>query len=429
MKKACFFAMAMVAALALLTCDFGPVGEEPVFSAKGQRLLPIKIGLNSRALTDDIAKTYVNYFEVAFKSGDEYFRIAWRSGDEARIYVPAGDYASYDPTGIGTPAKAAIMFAGRMVGSKRVLLAVGSLTGTDAGPSVTVINNATKSVTFSLRPIETDLDAPGTITVSPAFTPGTPPRAAIEYIGNNPGGITRRYPVVSMDENKQQSITYKITDSTAIPEVVGIILAGQGSYTTEAVLAPNPEIAPGWTIGTNPVPITKGSTDPLNSTTGNGTGSPTTFEDIEITAGEAFTGKFDIKITTPDSFGLSAISFEIPVCALNHTASFPNTWYISGGMRNSEYDTGLMITTCSVCTRDLLALPCVGKCSNCGSDWASTACSVNSSNECTDASATNICASSTLVAPPPIEVMMGGRFMVSTGDSLIGVIVNPDWRP
>jgi len=57
-------------------------------------------------------------------------------------------------------------------------------------------------------------------------------------------------------------------------------------------------------------------------------------------------GIFDITInTTGITDGLSQISIEVPVCAIDIANDYPGTWYIRGGLNQHELDEGIEVNT------------------------------------------------------------------------------------
>jgi len=108
----------------------------------------------SRALTADLAKSLVDYYEVAFKdpgyngtTNTKIYRTAWNYAKTGRIAVPAGDY-----TGAGK----AVLFAGRY--NDKTLYAVGIITAVDSTSGTADIKPTTTKVTFTLSPLLNDIN-------------------------------------------------------------------------------------------------------------------------------------------------------------------------------------------------------------------------------------------------------------------------------
>ena len=304
MKKVFILGIAAVCALLVFSCDaFGPGDYKPVYNDKGQRMveLSLSVGQPGRALTTDLAQGYTNYYEVAFKFGADYYRIAWRAGDDPKIYVPVGTYTS---TGAPADTNTALLFAGRVISGKPVLLATGVL---DSGS--TNISAVTAAVTFNLTALTADVATPGTITAVPAATDGRPATVSAQF---NINGTTRDFLVRNIDKATATTLTYALT----APNSAGVIVKGNGTFSSERVLSTDPAVG--------------GVTIPSGS--------------ITLTPDIAFSGTFDIVVTSADEYCLAAISFEIPVCPISTSESYPGIWYMRGGILNSEYDTGLLLS-------------------------------------------------------------------------------------
>jgi len=170
MKKAFFAGIVVLLALTIITCEgFSPNdtggGESAKIVYKDGQPWGVELAINtggaSRAMTDNIAKGWVNYYEVAFMYNDVIYRAKWRLGSVGRIAVPFGNYDTADPANGDSVAAlagkgAAILFAGRF--DSKTLLAVGNLTGVTGG-SGTTIDAATTGVTFTLTALTTDVKA------------------------------------------------------------------------------------------------------------------------------------------------------------------------------------------------------------------------------------------------------------------------------
>ena len=177
MKKAILAGLTVLLALVMVTCDaFPPVdvvplnetGNQPeiTYDTDGTPLVNLTIktgGTPSRALSEALAKDWVDYYEVAFVSPDgKIFRARWKLGTVGRIAVPHGNYNTVDPDAVvPSPTNttgAAIMFAGKY--ETRNLLAVGELvftSNTDGETDTKIIDHDTISVTFELTALSIDV--------------------------------------------------------------------------------------------------------------------------------------------------------------------------------------------------------------------------------------------------------------------------------
>ena len=304
--------LAILAVLIVMaSCDFNNQSKsesnDPIYTDDGKPLVYLTIDTNNvnRALTTDLAQKYTDYYEVAFKDGDNYYRTAWHDGETGRILVPYGDYSLANNVGISTIEKTAIIFAGRYFPNvEPTLLAVGKLHSSTA-----VITASSTHVTFELEALENDIT-------------GNPSTFTVEDIGTIINKITyiktsiddqREFPVFAVKRNEINTAIYTIT----CPNSNGVIIAGSGIFKPRVVLLQG--INPGF-----------GGLDGITGSISPDAGA------VSVCGGE-----FELTINIPDKDGIAAFSLEIPVCALNTSEKFPGIWHIRGGLRNAESDLGV----------------------------------------------------------------------------------------
>jgi len=294
MKKAFFALLAVLFTLTVVTCDINPPAEQGkaniIYDENDQPWgvnLTISAGTDDRAMTAGIAKLMVNYYEVAFKSGSQIYRTSWRAGETGKLAVPFGDYDTADPSA----ADSAIIFAGRY--ETKTLLAVGLLT---SGP----IDSDAANVTFTLTPLTTDVSTSFEITDGPDAPPYS---STIVHNGDT-------IPLFYVKPN---------TTNEATLTIGGISSCGDGIF----IQTPS--------LSTSSVTSSSG----LGFTLGTPVISPAT--------GAVSTGVFEFAldvpaIAAPATSGLSSLSFDIPVRALDQGSG--DIWHILGGFKNAEFDLG-----------------------------------------------------------------------------------------
>ena len=312
MKKAFFAVLTILLAMLAVTCDNsispGVETEKPQFTAGGQPLVSLTIGVPalSRALTQDLAKGGVDYYEVAFKdAAGKVYRASWDYTKAGRIAIPPGDY---------TGADNAVLFAGRY--SDRTLLAVGILTNVDnAGtpPAQMVIEPNTASVTFGLAALTNDVS---TDKVNSTFSI-TGPDSPFDYRTSQISAATipealidgASYPVFRIPADMASGIT--ATYKLIVPNSTGVMIAGAGRI-----------LSSGYFYESDSGVTVKGTISPASGLV----------SDVS--------GVFNIAIDTAGiGSGLSRFSIDVPVCAID-ASSAPGTWYIRGGISNQLLDAG-----------------------------------------------------------------------------------------
>ena len=314
MKKLFFTLIAVVFALAIVTCDFfaPPV---PVTPDDDDGLGPLQpgeffIGLNKasvRALTPALARAGADFFEVVFTNGSLYERGTFREGRTIRMRVPIYDQ-EYDNSG----TYQAYVFAGRNEG--KTLLGIGMIELVE-GPTNTintdnVIYSDTERVTFRLEALITDVNS----TVSSTFTINDT-RVSVT---NAPIGVST-VPVFLLPRNiggLPATFDFNLTDNHGFGELLfdSIVSAGTPVITTRETILDDYELRLA-AVTTSTALATSGGT----------------------TNADAFY-RLSFNITTPDRDGLGLMYLAAPVYLLD--AADAITWYLRGGINNSLIDFG-----------------------------------------------------------------------------------------
>jgi len=346
MKKLIFGGLAILLALSLIViaCDAEIGGNEDPelgytdveYSIDGKSMTLYLEGTvpesrSSRALTDAMAKSGHDFFEVVFVSGGVVARTSWEIGESAGIKnVPRGvDYAA---------ATSAILFVGRK--ADKTLLAVGLLTAVDdAAPvNATTVTVSTSKVTFTIQSIIAGLpNAPtstGDVTAAagdtfllaaPAPTAGTPVNTATTYTAANYSDY--KFPAYKLqpDASNVTGASYQLGGIVAT-HMAGIKVVEDG---TASIRIPR-------------FPIGSGNYRDLP-----GPYASAVTASITITADAALstlTGAIPIVITPGEIQGVCSLSFEVPVYAIqNNTTAIGDVpastiWKLKPGFGTSVFD-------------------------------------------------------------------------------------------
>jgi len=332
MKKAFLAMFAVLFGLVVVTCDVNPLvtcdvnpltetsGNSNVVYDEDGKPWGVNLSINTgpliipdplnRALSGPLAQSWVNYYEVVFRTGGTNYRARWRTGEVGKIAIPFGDYSSVNPTSTA----AAILFAGRV--ETKTLLAVGRLTAT-TGSNYPAINAGTTGVTFTLTPLTTDVKADPTSSFQISLGPTFP---TDDYTAMN-------FPTVSY--NGADVPLFKVATGPTVNSATYAI-GGITNTNRDAVRI----VAPPTLI-----PETVLTQD----------GSVNSFTPTNLSVSTIFTpgaacptlNSIAISITVPtNAAGLFAFMLNIPVKAMDSTDVNGDTWYIQGGLRNSAYDMG-----------------------------------------------------------------------------------------
>jgi len=394
MKKALFALAAVLFALTVVTCTVDTPKEESNIVYKNGKPwgveLSIRDGNISRSMTGDIARLYVNYYEVAFMSdGEPTRRTQWYKGETGKLEVPFGNYAGVDPLAVTSTTGAAIMFAGY----GKTLLAVGKLS-----PGTANITANTTSVTFELTPLLADVKGANTS----AFQITTTGHLTSTYNGGDTWTLADAVlaatavgqttvnasdttdlvngQTIRITGNATRYVVSNVTAGTSF-DVTPVLAAAVTAASTVEILSPGnfPRInlkitdtTPATILDLPMFYVKVGDTNEATYTvTGGGGGFPhyqgvilqasprltssaipssvtgSGFELVDLTltntavlTSGVFTFTFDVPGTTLGSTteGLAWLSIDIPVKALNSTGG--QEWHILGGMINSDYDLG-----------------------------------------------------------------------------------------
>jgi len=405
MKKAIFAGFAVLLALAMITCDlFPPVsnkdggGDKPDVVYKDGKPwgvnLTINTGSTNRAMTDAIAKGWVNYYEVAFMYGTTIYRAKWRLGEVGRIAVPFGDYTSVDPDDVAPGIGAAILLAGRY--DSKTLLAVGNLTTSAPGGTPDIDANTT-SVTFTLTALTTDVKAEidstfQITTLGYETTNFVPTSGSWTSAGTATGANTATTITVSSSAGlagKEISFASdglsELHDVLTAPDSTTITISpGLGSAKTNAtfyIYTPGASTFPTVTCKVDGVPeqipmfvvkadtsatindatyaITNGASTPIfphdqgvfikdaklytdnvsvqDSSIGSFKLDSATISDSVVPPDGIFTFALEVPA---DASGLSWLALDITVKAMDLSDPSGEEWHIKGGFKNPDFDLG-----------------------------------------------------------------------------------------
>jgi hypothetical protein len=352
-RKTIFALFAVLLVLLLAACDFielprGGGDDLPNIPNDGMVSLTIGVGGGGtgRALTTDLAKAGVNYYEVVFKSGSTLYQIGFNSGDpplDRTISLPVGNYSG---------PESAVMFAGNknLSGTDYTLLAIGvidsTVTGGSTVPNSGLIASNTTQITFLLSAITNDVNTNQVTSTFKIVGPTSANDGSGNYAtagaGSIPTTIDTRYPVFRVPPaayiNTDTTFTYDSGDPSYLLENI------VGSYTfNNANFAGVGLASGGWTA--TPAPYSGGGETPV---TGVVIHPESLIPGVKIdTIGGVFNFVVDVSgaSATP---GLCAVSIDVQVYALGATAlKAPSyspgptiTWHIRGGSINTDPDEG-----------------------------------------------------------------------------------------
>jgi hypothetical protein len=136
---------------------FGPPEDPVEYDAQGRRLVTINVDVEkaARAVNADIARTYIDFYEVVFKgpgTANEYYGAVAKkgAGNRLSLRVPDGDYTAYLHAGYVDPED-----------NKVVLLAYAAIT--TAQPA------STDPWTFSLTALNLGLKSSSPVSTDPIY--------------------------------------------------------------------------------------------------------------------------------------------------------------------------------------------------------------------------------------------------------------------
>ena len=341
MKKAIYIGIIALCALVMFSCDdftssaelannepvlFAPDGVTPLVN------LAIRVGGgHNRALTQELARGNIDFYEVAFLADDVVYRTSWNYTQVGRIAIPFGDYKFVDPA-LDNPDPAsdgsapgdfvAILFAGRQ--SDRTLLAVGNLTSTAVGgaPGTTLVGPNTTVITFTLSALTNDINVTPTTTTFGILEPDD--NDPIDYrtreiTGNIPTALvnSRTIPVYKVPINNDEIKAYY---GVKVPHYQGVVFAEANSDIISAGIAIDDD--GGATVEGEVIHGLGDSVGDWNVS------DPSTGFQIEIDT------------TNVPQAGISRLSVAVPVNAINNDNE-PGKWFIRGGLSNHIFDAGI----------------------------------------------------------------------------------------
>jgi len=335
MKKLIFLGLAVLLSLALITCDgLVPASQENdetlgmtdvVYSKDGSSLtiyldgVGVKQTAANRALTRDLAIMGHDYFEVVFYDDTapaSTVRTSWEPGQAAAVKgVPRVAYG----TTLALTGPNAALFVGRK--SDKTLLAIGLLSGgTEANGGTHTAGTLTPntvSVTFAINALVAGAALPGATPTS-SYTGGTLKQITLY---NKPFPI-HQLAIVG------EPIQYQLAGVSALTGYLpGIRVVAPGEAEIKI-----PSIALGGGISRDiPGPYTTGTTVAVATTPATG-----------VLTSDVFT----LTVTPPASptiGSIGAVSFQIPVHAINSTAAttdgtLPVNWFIRPGFGTNRYE-------------------------------------------------------------------------------------------
>ena len=378
--KPVWWGLLLLFILPVLTCDhFAPGGgggydpdgityTDVTYSPDGKSVtiyLDEKVPVTnrqSRALSRELAIAGHDYFEVAFYTGTQYVRASWELRKDAYTYISGTvlrgtsginydyGYIPSPPSSLPANHGAAIIFVGKK--TDKTLLGVGRLTSTDPGGGTT-ITSATKSITFTVAPLECGVLDPTSTnpnflsTPSSFYTdyksPGASPTAAttegnmfkITDFGSPP--VDRKFPKFMLLPGAVTHATYRFrtlsstnVDTFNTDYAPGIIVAGPAEYMKKQ---------PRYPISDGKFQYYSLRLDDRTVIT----------PDNNSAVGVAFENPLEFSFNTSNTVSGStfALVFQVPVNPLS-TAAGPGKWYIrpsydsyfldlDAGILNPEY--------------------------------------------------------------------------------------------
>jgi hypothetical protein len=273
----------------------------------------------------------VDYFEAVFKdSNDEYHRVAWRKGETARVWLPPGDYSTFND---------AVLLAGRH--DDRTLLATGKLTAANPG-SPAAIDGNTISLTFTLTALEckiTDAADGGFRIIKPDGV--DPLFGLVNYAGNHDTTVINRRGVPYFKVPKGGAVEAALYISGVPSETVPIQgidtlveplkLAGTPVLTSVGYAAEgnppsrvDPQTVGGWPVGSGVRLLGEG---------GNSLFTP---EAPDPDAGKTV----KLFLETGNIDGWCALGVNIPLSAYG-TDLGHDVWRLRTGLNHAQLDNGM----------------------------------------------------------------------------------------
>ncbi|MCL2008077.1 MAG: hypothetical protein FWG77_08335 [Treponema sp.] len=354
--------LAILFTLLVFSCEeYSPIGtvdppitKPPQYSQDGTPMVDVIINMGdiTRALSPNLARNSINFFEVSFKytplggGPAQYFRSSWPADQVGSISVPVGTYHApgNDTPGNNAPGNSddlpdntAVLFAGRLSGGIRSLLAVGALTGANGSGDATTISLDTTAMTFSLTALTNNIsgnDSDSTFLIS------TPSGSTIETLTID-GGSVPAYSILTADPVVNITVVYGIT----IPHSNAVRLSGtyQGAFVSIGTPDPiggHPPVTPEITgveivrgLATSPGVLPMGTVATESWVEGHPVPRLTGVSDSEQSA---------FLISLSSGPGLSMLYMQVPVRAFINQDPLNRglLWQIRGGFNNIAPDLG-----------------------------------------------------------------------------------------
>jgi len=349
MRKTILTVLVALLAVMAVTCDnFAPTADkEPTqYTEDGRPLIWLTINpVRSRALTAELAKGLVDFYEVAFKDPDfddspsstntKIYRTSWNYASTGRIAVPAGTYDD---------ATKAVLFAGRY--NDKTLFAVGIITATTvAGSSASgsTILPTTTAVTFTLSPLLNDINTVSTGAASSTFLITGPTDIGPDN-HNYSSAVLTEIPSVELAGGKNYPIFYlppaPYTNTSDPKEMVTATYqvncgssAATNAYFAGVMVAVKdaPIVSAGYSDSQ-----TEDSSTAIKGKVTNAT------NDLDVNDPVPSDGTFKLILDlSASNNGLSRLSIDVPVCAIDTRYYYPGVWHIRGGSNPSILDAGI----------------------------------------------------------------------------------------
>jgi len=301
--------VALLAVLAVVSCDSILTGEKPEYTADGRRLVTLSVNTgvtedNSRSLTDTLAKQQDRkWVEVIFRdTAGDYWRGEGYLGVVPTIKIPVGDYYIDD----------AVLLIGKK--SDGTLLATGTLTGASLSVAIEV-KDTTTTISFTAVSLVSDIHAGASSNFDIVETSGTP-----DPVEDAKGGVFQGK--TKLGQFDSQPCFQVPTEVTGIEASLSFT-AGFAGTGVNIFVNGTPKVNFNNLSGPviTPTGITPADTDPVG------------------------TGKIEFKFSTPalpadTLIGEYIITFNIPVVAYDPAIDDIITWNIRAGTKTGMDFTG-----------------------------------------------------------------------------------------
>jgi len=338
MKKAFFFGIAALLALAVFSCgDIIPQAVSNVvgYTADGREIVELDLGAginNARALHPTLAAAASDFYEVVFydNASTSLYRTSWREGRTVRLRLPTGNYDS--------SPNYAYIFAGRY--DDLMLLGVGTIANhyESTAPTVAVsggtVTANTVKIDFLIEALTTNVTKVDTTSTfktgkwaAGVFTANTVSDSnwQVETIKVSDEEI----PVFMLPANNtgNDAAAFDITCTTTTL-LENIVYAGAATYISKPYA---------WIDSIDDLPINLAGV---------------TFLDT-MTANAQVTLPIHLQITTSSNNskgkgGLCLLGIEVPVYLKSNAAAVNGAvakiWKLKGGLNNSLLDMGYLNT-------------------------------------------------------------------------------------